>query len=607
MSFFDPAKKFYKEGKKRIDKNDFSGAIKDFNEAIKINPHYAEAYNYRGIAKFKYGLLADGYRDLEKAGEFGFKKAFETLKTLKNSRNTTTVELKKDERKNNFNSIISKLMNIEDKLKKDCHMTSSNRKRIPITDKYVDSEGIEQQRGSSTDIEFLPLRCDNGWYFQIVLDENYDEINKEFLTIAMEYEKGNYEIALRYLNLLIKKQSFEPFLYYYKRICERVISQNPNSKNIRDKIRCKWCGQFTQYIDPNVPTYGLFPQSNSCSSCGRMYPSPSWVWDSEEGRAYSYYRGSFIDKEFYEEFEEDYEPTPLSKQHRKVEKHQPAKAFDHYNRGVRNDDLGNSTQAMLDYTKTIDLDPKFDLAYFSRGFLKYKLGDKEGALKDYDKTIELNPNLTSAHCNRGYTKSDLGDNSGALSDFNKAIGLDPNYVMAFFGRAHVKNKLGDYKGAIADFNRVIEFEPDFAKAYLGRGFAESEISDFKSAMKDFDMTIEISPNDAFAYSYRAFAKFELEDYHGAITDFTKAIVLDQNLTNIYYNRGVAKCALGDYQSAIMDFTKSIDWKPKHIDAYYERGNANYKLGNKSSACEDWKRAFELGCTKAYELIQMFCK
>jgi len=83
------------------------------------------------------------------------------------------------------------------------------------------------------------------------------------------------------------------------------------------RMRCKWCGRYTRYIHSDVPTFGFDTLANSCSFCSRMYPMPSWLWDSPDGRAYSYYRMSFSGDDFYEEFELDYDPKPRCQHRRK--------------------------------------------------------------------------------------------------------------------------------------------------------------------------------------------------------------------------------------------------------------------------------------------------
>lgn len=155
------------------------------------------------------------------------------------------------------------------------------------------------------------------------------------------YDTGWYEEALEYLNQSLQKMpELEPYFFYYIRVCKRVLSIPLTEDEIRYEkerkhylsrlqslprwlrwvvpkiqncIRCKWCGRYTRFLHPDVPTFGFNTYSNSCEYCEGMYPMLSWMWDSPDGRAYSYYRMSFSpeNKQFYEEFLKDYQPEPL--------------------------------------------------------------------------------------------------------------------------------------------------------------------------------------------------------------------------------------------------------------------------------------------------------
>ncbi|MDZ8186473.1 MAG: tetratricopeptide repeat protein [Nostoc sp. ChiSLP02] len=46
---------YYKEGLEKYNNKDFSGAIEDYNQAIKINPNYADAYYNQGLAHYDLG------------------------------------------------------------------------------------------------------------------------------------------------------------------------------------------------------------------------------------------------------------------------------------------------------------------------------------------------------------------------------------------------------------------------------------------------------------------------------------------------------------------------------------------------------------------------
>ena len=69
------------------------------------------------------------------------------------------------------------------------------------------------------------------------------------------------------------------------------------------------------------------------------------------------------------------------------------------------------------------------MAYYNRGIAKYNLQDDTGAIQDYSKAIELVPKYEVAYYNRGIAKEGLKDKFGALADYSKAgeLGLSEAY------------------------------------------------------------------------------------------------------------------------------------------------------------------------------------
>jgi len=78
-----------------------------------------------------------------------------------------------------------------------------------------------------------------------------------------------------------------------------------------------------------------------------------------------------------------------------------------------NDDFEN---AIIEYTKVIDLDSEFLFAYVGRSYSYYSIGEYEKAASDFKKIIQLEPNdIYFYYCLR---VSYLG-----MGDYNKAVWL----------------------------------------------------------------------------------------------------------------------------------------------------------------------------------------
>jgi lipoprotein NlpI len=73
--------------------------------------------------------------------------------------------------------------------------------------------------------------------------------------------------------------------------------------------------------------------------------------------------------------------------------------------------------------------------YVLRGNAYGTKGDKSKAIVDYTHTIELDPKMTEAYAMRGPYTLSLGDLDGAIADYTRAIELDPKLGPVFQGRA----------------------------------------------------------------------------------------------------------------------------------------------------------------------------
>jgi tetratricopeptide (TPR) repeat protein len=115
-----------------------------------------------------------------------------------------------------------------------------------------------------------------------------------------------------------------------------------------------------------------------------------------------------------------------------------------------------SPLAIADFTKAIELDPKFANAYNNRGIMHGRKGEMDKAIADYTSAIGANPKFTWPYNNRALAYARLGDVDKALADYEKVLELDPKYTQAYANRGAAYEKKGDNERAIADFRKVLE-------------------------------------------------------------------------------------------------------------------------------------------------------
>jgi len=202
---------------------------------------------------------------------------------------------------------------------------------------------------------------------------------------------------------------------------------------------------------------------------------------------------------------------------------EPAKASVAYkNRGVYFYETGQFDKAIADYSRAIDLDPRYVHAYNNRGLALNAEGQPDRAVVDYSKAIALKPNYFEAYANRGLSFDDLGQIDKAIADYDEAIALKPSDYNLYNWRGISFDKTNRFEKAIADYDKAIALNPASYEAYQNRGVTYLRTKQYDRALQDCSRAIELNRDNALAYDVRGNLYVALGKRDLAAADFRKA-------------------------------------------------------------------------------------
>ena len=139
--------------------------------------------------------------------------------------------------------------------------------------------------------------------------------------------------------------------------------------------------------------------------------------------------------------------------------------------GINAIQIGKFKEGIDNINKSLELKKDWAIPYFYRAVAYDALQEFDEAMLDYTKAIQLDEKMTDAYYNRAritLSRKDL-DNpkiENAVNDLEKALELDPKFVDALYAMAAAKKKLGDYHSALVYIEKLLQIEPDaiWAKA-----------------------------------------------------------------------------------------------------------------------------------------------
>lgn len=155
------------------------------------------------------------------------------------------------------------------------------------------------------------------------------------------------------------------------------------------------------------------------------------------------------------------------------------RAVDYFGRAMDFMTIRNYKSAIDDLDRALALTPDFTLCYFLRAVARYRLAKAEAAsasgenkdvmlmrdnirmamtevMSDIDMTLELSPRFAMAYFNKGNLLLEQRDYTSALSAFTKAIENKPDMGEAYYNRGYVYFRLGNKEAGSADLSKAGE-------------------------------------------------------------------------------------------------------------------------------------------------------
>jgi len=281
----------------------------------------------------------------------------------------------------------------------------------------------------------------------------------------------------------------------------------------------------------------------------------------------------------------------------------PQYAFAYFQRGFAYHALEEPDKAYDDYTQAIRWDAKYITSYLNRGIILYtRRADFEHAIVDFTTALRLGPDNINALMHRGVAEGGSGEFDKGFADLNRAIELSPEFARAYYYRGVLFSIRGSADRALADYTTALRLDRKSAEAYVARAAVYAQIGQHDKAIADLNEAIKLLPNAAGPYYNRGYSHFAKRQYDLAIADYSEAIKLNPRMAVAYINRCLARGIVGkDLNDALRDCDEALKLQPGSMDARETRGFIYLKLGDFPASINEYNASLQMDSKRARAL------
>lgn len=220
------------------------------------------------------------------------------------------------------------------------------------------------------------------------------------------------------------------------------------------------------------------------------------------------------------------------------------------------------------FGRTIELDPKNEMAMAALGDVFVRQKKYEDAIRQYRRVLEGGSPYPEIHLQLAAALRAAGKPQQAIEEWKRAIELAPESADAYYQLGSFHLEMGHHNEAIRYLHDAVRFNHENARAHYNLGLALFNLQQFEAAATEFKIASQLDPDHGDAAINLGIAQFEAGQIGPAQGTLMQASQNPKTAAEAFYNLGVMMEKQNRPRMAMGFYDKACLLKPDHLQAVH---------------------------------------
>lgn len=254
---------------------------------------------------------------------------------------------------------------------------------------------------------------------------------------------------------------------------------------------------------------------------------------------------------------------------------------------------GEFENAIVQFTKALEIDPAYGEARYNLGNALVRQGAINEAIAEYKQAIELNPRIAGAHVNLGTMLIQTGRVEEAVVHLQNAVATSPNNGAARAALGGAMAKTGRSAEALEHLRAAAELDPRSPAIRNDLGNTLLDLGRTEEAISTFEVALGIDVANAEAHYNLGNALLASRRFEDAAVRFRRATELRKDYASAHNNLGNTLVQLGRLDEGIAEYRAALTTRPSYAAAHRNLASALRRAGRLDEAAHHAQIASEL--------------